>query len=861
MAEEVVAFSEATFQNMGGILATMSSSMTAFSLGQGTQWPYYTHIDYEVFGQSVISTSGAKMVSWSPIVTGEVERDAWGEYSTENDAWVEEGLELRVANEGITMPAGPLDVPPKIYRRNPSGKSVVETGLGPFVPVWQMAAAPIDPSVVNFNLLSDDHFKTAFAAVKLTQNQVLSELVDASALYGSSAVADEEVPQSLLMAPVMKEYTDEISVIAGVVVAVLPWNLYFQGVLQEGSSSLYVVVSDGECGSEFTFEIKGPEVEFLGQGDLHDVQYSEYEVTSDFAASATANSQCSYSIHVYPSADLHKEFQDEQPFIWTIFIACIFVFMIVVFFVYDCFVETRQNKVLDSAAKSNAIVSALFPAEIRDRLFGNDIGPKSSTFFKNMPESSKYKLKNYLAEENVQTNNDEEAGKKKLFKAGTTEADVYDTKPIADLFPNTTVMFADIAGFTAWSSVREPSQVFTLLETVYHAFDVIAKRRRVFKVETVGDCYVAVTGLPEARKDHAVAMAKFARECLEKFNQLTKQLEITLGPDTGDLAMRAGLHSGPVTAGVLRGDKSRFQLFGDTVNTAAKIENLGQRNRVHLSSDTAELLRAGGKELWVTKRTGTVSYRGKGEMQTYWLQSPHDASNPVEEEKGDEPKNAHTLGDASIDELDASLSPKIQRLVHWNVEILKKLLQQIIAKKNAVGNRKNFEQQLTKMEADILRRKNCLAEVIQIIPLPKFDVKAHKNQETANKIEIPQKVVEQLRLFVSSVAAMHRDNPFHNFEHASHVTMSVSKLLSRIVAPDEVLNQEESENMASSLHDHTYGITSDPLTHFAVVVSALIHDTDHAGVSNFQLIQENHKMAKFFNKKSVAEQNSIVLAW
>ena len=147
---------------------------------------------------------------------------------------------------------------------------------------------------------------------------------------------------------------------------------------------------------------------------------------------------------------------------------------------------------------------------------------------------------------------------------------MYETKPIADLFPHTTVMFADIAGFTAWSSVREPSQVFTLLETVYRAFDAVAKRRRVFKVETVGDCYVAVTGLPEPRKDHAIVMARFSRECLDKFNELAKKLEITLGPDTGDLAMRVGLHSGPVTAGVLRGDKSRFQLFGDTVNTGKK---------------------------------------------------------------------------------------------------------------------------------------------------------------------------------------------------------------------------------------------------------------------------------------------------
>ena len=83
-----------------------------------------------------------------------------------------------------------------------------------------------------------------------------------------------------------------------------------------------------------------------------------------------------------------------------------------------------------------------------------------------------------------------------------------------------------------------------LLETLYAAFDFIARRRRIFKVETIGDCYVAVAGLPEPRKDHAVAMAKFAHDILRKIHELTRKLEVTLGPDTGDLTMRIGLHSG-----------------------------------------------------------------------------------------------------------------------------------------------------------------------------------------------------------------------------------------------------------------------------------------------------------------------------
>lgn len=129
--------------------------------------------------------------------------------------------------------------------------------------------------------------------------------------------------------------------------------------------------------------------------------------------------------------------------------------------------------------------------------------------------------------------------------------------------------------------------------------------------------------------------------------------------------------------------------------------------------------------------------------------------------------------------------------------------------------------------------------------------------QDADAYVLPVNVVEQLYDYVSNIAAMYRDNPFHNFEHASHVTMSVTKLLSRIVAPTDL----QSDIVEETLHDHTYGITSDPLTQFACVLSALIHDVDHPGVPNTQLLKEDSQMTAYYQGKSMAEQNSVDLAW
>ena len=170
----------------------------------------------------------------------------------------------------------------------------------------------------------------------------------------------------------------------------------------------------------------------------------------------------------------------------------IFVGTALIFALYDYYVQVREKKAEAQAAKTQALVSSLFPKNVQERILEEanknkavvEKKPARNRLFS--PLHTKSSMMQFLDED------DHDDIGETLKKS----------RPIADLFPATTILFCDIVGFTAWSSNRGPEQVFTLLETLYHNFDLIAKKRKVWKVETIGDCYVAVAGLPEPRKDH-----------------------------------------------------------------------------------------------------------------------------------------------------------------------------------------------------------------------------------------------------------------------------------------------------------------------------------------------------------------------
>ena len=399
---------------------------------------------------------------------------------------------------------------------------------GPFLTAWQVDPIPAT-SIMNLNTLSLDWVKSDYDIMRSLNEGVVGDVLSKrfmDQLYPSESFE----PQSFYFQPLFNSFDNDSKKFVGQLLILLRWNVYFSDILPDNVRGIHLVL-ENTCNDTATWEIQGKTARYMGSGDLHEPDYDSYKLSADFNTYengldvAKQAGACIYTVNIYPSQEFEDDYKTSSPIYLTVVVGAVFLSMVAAFLAYDMFQRKRNTKVVANAAKSNALVSSLFPSNIRDRLLDQ---PAPSNKNRHHMTSHMGKLQNFLDDGTM----DNEGG--------------IDT-PIADLFLETTIMFADITDFTAWSSMREPTQVFTLLENVFSALDRLAQKRRVFKVETVGDCYVAVAGLPEKRKDHAVVMARFAMDALLTTQEVVKRLEMTLGPDTGDLGVRIGLHSGSGT--------------------------------------------------------------------------------------------------------------------------------------------------------------------------------------------------------------------------------------------------------------------------------------------------------------------------
>ncbi len=183
-----------------------------------------------------------------------------------------------------------------------------------------------------------------------------------------------------------------------------------------------------------------------------------------------------------------------------------------------------------------------------------------------------------------------------------------DDRTIADYFDAATILFADVANFTPMSAGMNPADVVNLLNEIFSYFDALAEKYHLEKIKTIGDCYMVAAGVPNPRPDHAQAVAHMA---LDMCNYVMQNPAL----GNGRIDFRIGIHSGPVVAGVIGRKKFIYDLWGDSVNTASRMESHGTPGKIQISADTYTLLR----DDFICEARGHVAVKGKGDMETWYL--------------------------------------------------------------------------------------------------------------------------------------------------------------------------------------------------------------------------------------------------
>jgi adenylate cyclase len=179
---------------------------------------------------------------------------------------------------------------------------------------------------------------------------------------------------------------------------------------------------------------------------------------------------------------------------------------------------------------------------------------------------------------------------------------------IADACANVSVLFADMVGFTAMSRTMTASALVEVLGDLFSRFDLITEKHGLEKIKTIGDCYMLAGGVPEPRDDHAQAVVDAAMEMCTALDTMHEQTG-------GALRMRIGVHSGPIVAGVIGIRKFTYDLWGDTVNVASRMESTGMPGKVHVSSSTADLIR---NDFELESR-GFIEVKSLGQVETFFV--------------------------------------------------------------------------------------------------------------------------------------------------------------------------------------------------------------------------------------------------
>ena len=509
---------------------SVSQQITISALETNQQWPFVTldHFSFQVQSALKGVSSQAEsmpLVMLLPLVT-EMQRSAWEAYSISHQGWIQrawKNSDPAYASSNTSNNKETTAICPTISQS--IDQCVVEQHVATpyYTPLWQLE--PIQATngtvLVNYNAWDSQIFATTCNQMIQEGRVVLSNMVvmNPSSVFPSSissptqeqpkqtttttttttttSISSSPPPHSFLVTPVYPTLDGTTSTtVAAVLAGFLPWHIYFQNILPEGIPGIVVVIQN--CNHSFTYDVDGPTVLYRGMGDFHDANYDPWMVHSDWnptMSNASAyDDSCSFTLQVYPSQSfVNSVLSSKGPAIYTIIVVSIFLVTSGVFLLYGYLVVDHHRHPLKSETVStNDVASSIAPGSHThshshshghhplNHPLPEDLGPITEDQTKQTMESTTTHDEKSMDLDEM--NDDKEEGfthdlMKKSWSSRSCEqlleSEARGEKPMAELFPNATVMFGDISGFTAWSSEREPSQVFTLLESVYSSLDKV----------------------------------------------------------------------------------------------------------------------------------------------------------------------------------------------------------------------------------------------------------------------------------------------------------------------------------------------------------------------------------------------------
>mmetsp|Transcript_6688 Transcript_6688/g.18715 ORF Transcript_6688/g.18715 Transcript_6688/m.18715 type:complete len:480 (-) Transcript_6688:15-1454(-) len=372
--------------------------------------PFVTMSDFQEQAANTRALSGVLFVQLHPIVQLE-DRAKWEQYSVNNSQWIQEGRDYQ--DRYTTVPdvdggameelmyefVGAYNTPsPRIFILDETFSPAEETGPGPYYPIWTSSPVLAAPrEMTNLNLVSlavDRPFmeKTYESGMISLGGMTVDEPGDVDSpivgtnfyAYLLSFAAGEKTPylgdpMSSLYVPVFDEYDSRTRKIVAMIKSTLNWATYFRNVLTPNALPVRVVL-ENSCDGAFTYDVSGQEVNYIGKGDLHNSKFDDMVETADFSQWVELEETdhlgfgihqdlCPYNLRVYPTLELEDDNYSFRPFLITLSVALVFLFSIGMFFVYDRLVERRQKLVMATAMTNLAVVSNLFPKNVRDRVY------------------------------------------------------------------------------------------------------------------------------------------------------------------------------------------------------------------------------------------------------------------------------------------------------------------------------------------------------------------------------------------------------------------------------------------------------------------------------------------------------------